>query len=137
MPLGRHGFLEECYFTWSYSPVRGSGGAIGGVINIATETTEEVLARRRVELLGVLAEQLARVSHADQVAAVALPVLRSADRDLARRGVPPARAWSVESDEVPRPLPSQASTSREFILNGDEGRTVWLPLTPPGPSRAT
>ncbi|QIK66223.1 serine/threonine-protein phosphatase [Nocardioides sp. HDW12B] len=135
VPLQRHGFLEECWFTWSYSPVRGPGGVIGGVINIATETTVEVLARRRVELLGVLAEQLATVSRADQVAAVALTVLRSAERDLPDVAFHLPAAWSGATDDVPEPpgpLPPQASTSREFILNGDGGRTVWLPLTPPG-----
>ena len=102
VPLHRRGFLEECHFTFSYSPVRGPGGAIGGVMNIATETTVEVVARRRLELLSNLAEQLSSISRVDQLAEVALPVLRSAAGDLVgatlrlpgrgRRRTPPTRA---------------------------------------------
>ena len=32
LPLNRSGFLEECFFTYSYSPVRGEDGTIEGVI---------------------------------------------------------------------------------------------------------
>ncbi|HVY46437.1 MAG TPA: PAS domain-containing protein, partial [Minicystis sp.] len=31
LPLNRHGFDEECYFTFSYSPVRDESNRIGGV----------------------------------------------------------------------------------------------------------
>src|SRR4051812_24931759 len=33
VPLYRSGFLEECYFPFSYSPVRGPGGVIEGVLD--------------------------------------------------------------------------------------------------------
>ena len=52
VPLWRSGRLEECWFTFSYSPVRGEDGVIEGVLDIATETTRQVLALRRLELLG-------------------------------------------------------------------------------------
>ena len=50
IPLQRGGILEEAYFTFSYSPVRGADGTIEGVMDIATETTGEVLDRRRLRL---------------------------------------------------------------------------------------
>ena len=43
--------ISRC-FTFSYSPVRGAEGVIEGVMDIATETTRQVLAHRRLELLG-------------------------------------------------------------------------------------
>ena len=129
VPLRRRGFLEECHFTFSYSPVRGPGGVIGGVMNIATETTDEVIARRRFELLGNLAEQLSSISRLDQLAEVALPLLRSAAGDLHAASL---RLPGVDASHGPATIPTQARTSREFILNQTQGRSVWLPLTPPG-----
>lgn len=75
--MNRHGFLEETYFTFSYSAVRGAGGEIEGAIDIASETTAQVLGHRRLELLGRLHDGLAGAETVPQVRAAALPVLRS------------------------------------------------------------
>ena len=82
VPLRRNGRLEECYFTFSYSPVGGADGVIEGVMDIATETTPQVLARRRLELLGRLRDELVEVERKEDVSARALPVLRAATDDL-------------------------------------------------------
>jgi serine phosphatase RsbU (regulator of sigma subunit) len=82
VPLERHGFLEDCYFTFSYSAVRGSDGSIEGVIDVVTETTRQVQGQRRVELLARLSEALADVADADDLRARALQVLRSVSDDF-------------------------------------------------------
>ena len=64
VPLERRGFLEETYFTFSYSPVRGADGTIEGVMDIAAETTRQVVDRRRLETLGRLREALSDAEHA-------------------------------------------------------------------------
>ena len=64
VPLLRDGVLREAYFTFSYSPVRGAGGDIEGVIDIAADTTEQVIDRRRLELLNRLGALLA--THEDE-----------------------------------------------------------------------
>jgi PAS domain S-box-containing protein len=46
--INRHGYIEECYFTFSYSPVYGESGEINGVFCACTETTEKVLATRKI-----------------------------------------------------------------------------------------
>src|SRR6476646_522814 len=48
LPLDRHGFAEECYFIFSYSPIREEHGRVGGVLVPVTETTGRVLAQRRL-----------------------------------------------------------------------------------------
>jgi PAS domain S-box-containing protein len=57
LPLERNGVPEECYFTFSYSPVA-DGENVGGVFCAVTETTASVLrernARERVEALAQL-----------------------------------------------------------------------------------
>jgi PAS domain S-box-containing protein len=53
--LERHGYAEECYFTFSYSPIRDESGGIGGVFTPVLETTQEVIERRRSRTLRDLA----------------------------------------------------------------------------------
>ena len=55
LPLDRHGYLEECFFTFSYSPIRDESGDVGGVLVTVTETTERVLNDRRLRTLRELA----------------------------------------------------------------------------------
>jgi len=80
--MDRRGFVEETYFTFSYSPVRGPGGAIEGVIDIAAETTEQVLGHRRLALLSRLNDRLADLESPDELLELALPVLREDPADL-------------------------------------------------------
>ena len=52
--LDRTGYPEECYFTFSYSPILGADGTAGGVFTIVTETTGKLLAERRLRLVRTL-----------------------------------------------------------------------------------
>lgn len=45
LPLNRNGFIEECYFDFSYSPIRKNDGEVGGVLVTVMETTD----KKRVE----------------------------------------------------------------------------------------
>lgn len=47
IPMRRHGFEEQAWFSFSYTPIRDESGAICGMLCAATETTEKVLAERR------------------------------------------------------------------------------------------
>ncbi len=55
LPLDRHHYLEECFFNYSYSPIREEGGGVGGVLVVVTETTDRVLSERRLRTLRDLA----------------------------------------------------------------------------------
>ena len=55
--LSRGGYPEECYFTFSYSPIRDEDGAVCGVFCAVHETTERVLGERRLRTLAELAER--------------------------------------------------------------------------------
>ena len=52
--LNRFGFLEECYFTYAYSPIRDESGGVGGVFVACTENTKRVLSDRRLRVLSDL-----------------------------------------------------------------------------------
>ena len=47
----RSGYLEETYFTFSYSPIRDESGRPSGIFNACTETTGRVLGDRRMKML--------------------------------------------------------------------------------------
>ena len=55
LPLNRFGYVEECYFTYSYSPIPTDGGAVGGVLVTVVETTARVQSERRMRTLRDLA----------------------------------------------------------------------------------
>ena len=59
LPLDRNGYVEECYFTLSYSPIPGDGGAIDGVLGVIRETTHRVLSDRRLRTLRELSGTVA------------------------------------------------------------------------------
>lgn len=57
LPLDRHGFTEECYFIFSYSPIKQENGLTGGVLVTVTETTERLLGERRLKTLRELGDR--------------------------------------------------------------------------------
>jgi serine phosphatase RsbU (regulator of sigma subunit) len=77
VPMFRHGRLDEAYFTFSYSPIRGLDGSIEGVMDIATETTAQVIDRRRLRTLGRLREVLAALDDAGAILEQGLDALRA------------------------------------------------------------
>ncbi len=80
--MDRHGFREETYFTFSYSAMSGPDGAVEGVIDIATETTGQVITRRRLELINELHDRIAGSDDVPELLDRALPVLRGHPEDL-------------------------------------------------------
>lgn len=81
--IERNGMLEEAYFTYSYSPLRDDDGAIRGVLDTVTETTEHVVDRRRLANLG-------RLSSA----------LHTADRDVVEVGRMAVATLMEQSEDV-------------------------------------
>src|SRR5215831_16488967 len=82
LPLERKGFPEECYFTFSYSPIRDELGRVGGVFCSVVETTGQVLAARRTRTLRRLAE-ITSVGRTEASAlALAIEILRHAAADV-------------------------------------------------------
>jgi two-component sensor histidine kinase len=58
----RHGYIEECYFTYSHSPLRDSSGAVRGVLTAVVETTSSVLNQRRLRKLRELSDAAIRAT---------------------------------------------------------------------------
>ena len=77
LTINRHGFAEQAWFTFSYSPVRNEHGQVVGFLDTVMETTDTILAQRRTHELAATFER--------QVAE------RTADRN---------RLWQLSSDII-------------------------------------
>ena len=60
--IERGGRIEECFFSWSYSPIHDDDGTIGGVLDIVVETTSSIVTARRLATLAELREALVPAS---------------------------------------------------------------------------
>lgn len=49
LKINRHGYLEETYFTFSYSPIVDESGDVNGLFCAVIETTDKVLANRKIQ----------------------------------------------------------------------------------------
>src|SRR5688500_9104260 len=145
VPLDRYGFLEECYFVYSYSPIRDESGGVGGILVICTETTGRLLAERRLRTLRDLASRAGRVQREAEAWRDAAEVLAGNAADLpftllytldADRGeatsvatsvatsappLAPARISATDAD-APWPLFEAARTSAPQIVTDVQRR---------------
>lgn len=80
--INRYGFMEETHFIYSYSPLRDDASSINGILVTVTETTERILAERRVRVLRNLAAQLHEVILSEQIYQISTEVLTTDREDV-------------------------------------------------------
>ena len=80
--LERHGFLEECFFTFSFSPIRNESGRVGGLFHPVIEMTTKMLSDRRTRALRDLAAQTSKAKSVDEVLALSAHALAEYQLDL-------------------------------------------------------
>jgi PAS domain S-box-containing protein len=80
--LDRKEYLEECYFTFSYSPVPDDRGAVGGVLVTVIETTDQVIEERRLRTLQDLATEVAKLKSEREICEAAARVFTRNPEDL-------------------------------------------------------
>ncbi|MFC4591684.1 SpoIIE family protein phosphatase [Sphaerisporangium corydalis] len=112
--LQRSGFPEECYFTFSYSPVRDEDGQVSGVVGVVSETTGRVLGERGLAVLRELGERTMAATSAAQACAHAAEVFARHATD-----VPFALLYLLSDD------------GQEATLAGTAGLEPGGPLSPP------
>ncbi len=87
LAMHRHGFTEECYFDYTFSPIRAEGGKVEGIFNAVVETTFRVIGERRTALLRDLGERVASASQTEEVWTHAMEVLRHDPYDVPFAGL--------------------------------------------------
>ena len=75
--VDRHGYPEQTYFTFCYSPVRDEAGDVAGFLDTVIETTGKVLAEQRRGFRLALDERLRGVTEPHAVMAAAVEALGS------------------------------------------------------------
>src|SRR5271155_3193787 len=75
MFLDRHGFLEETWFTFSFSPIMDESGGVGGLFHPVTEMTAQMLSVRRTKTLRDLASHAGRAKTVGEAFALSAQVL--------------------------------------------------------------
>ena len=76
--MQRHGYTEDTYFTWSYSPIRDEHGKVAGVFCACSEETGRVAAERdRDRLLREVEQERSRLAQAFEQSPSFLAILRS------------------------------------------------------------
>lgn len=95
--MDRRGYLEETYFTFSYSAIHDESGSIGGMFCACTETTAKVLSERRLRCLRDLATVAAETKTDKQVETSCFGVLGEYSPDI-----PFALMYRLEGDNGAR-----------------------------------
>ncbi len=103
LPLSRKGFTEECYFTFSYSPIHDESGGIAGIFTAVSETSGKVFGERRLHLLREVGEKTARARSAEGACELAAEVLAGFPAD-----VPFARLYLVDGEKKTARLAGEA-----------------------------
>jgi signal transduction histidine kinase len=80
--MERNRYVEETYFTFSYSPVLDEQGGVGGNLIVCTETTEQVVGERRLRTLRDLAARAAEGRNAVDACAIAAETLAANPWDV-------------------------------------------------------
>ena len=64
--LERHSYTEECFFTFSFSPIRDETGSLAGLFHPVIETTAKMLGERRTRTLRDLAGGVSNAKSVDE-----------------------------------------------------------------------
>ena len=140
LPMGRHGYWEETYWTYSYSPLHDDDGRVRGVFTAVTETTERVIGARRLAALqdlgaqagaactvaqacGLVSESLSRVQ-AD-VPYFALYLREAGAAGLSLASV--TQGAEVMAEAARWPLAEALRQSRPLLVDDLAGRVGRLP----------
>ncbi|HET7035709.1 MAG TPA: ATP-binding protein, partial [Thermomicrobiaceae bacterium] len=80
--MERHGYPEETYYTFSYSPIPDDEGRVGGVFCANTDDTQRIIGERQVRLLRELAATAAEARTIDDACRLSARALETNPHDL-------------------------------------------------------
>ncbi|MBG6071043.1 MULTISPECIES: ATP-binding protein [unclassified Polaromonas] len=91
--LERHGYVEECFFTFSFSPIRDEAGRVGGLFHPVIEMTTQMLSERRTRTLRDLTAQTSKAKSVSEALALSAQALAEYALDL-----PFVQLYAVDKD---------------------------------------
>jgi len=82
MFLDRLGYLEETFFTFSFSPIRDETGKVAGLFHPVTETTSKMVGQRRTRVLREVGQRAAEATSMEEGLKLAAGSLAESGLDL-------------------------------------------------------
>ena len=82
LSMNRHGYWEETYWTYSYSPLHDDDGVVRGVFTAVSDTTERVIGGRRLAALQDLGAQAGSARSVAEACQLVVTALERARRDV-------------------------------------------------------
>src|SRR3982074_545431 len=82
MFLDRNGYLEETFFTFSFSPIHDESGGVGGLFHPVTETTAEMVGERRMRALRDLVARSGKAKTSEEAFRLAAQTLSEFELDV-------------------------------------------------------
>lgn len=138
LPMQRHGYTEECYFDFTFTPIYGESGKVEGIFNAVIETTYRVINERRANILQRLVEAIGGVPTMAEVFLKTTDVLSEAKADVPFffiyqivGGKPElvSRTPSAKDPVKPWPIAEVLSSETPKLLNNIG---EYLPAVPEG-----
>jgi PAS domain S-box-containing protein len=127
LPVNRYDYLEEAYFTYSYSPIFLETGEVGGAFTAVAETTERVLGERRLATLQKLAAKSGEGKTVEQACQIAVQTIIDNPIDI-----PFALVYLLNADKTEAvlqestPLNCKAIASPNSInLTEERSNSIW------------
>ncbi|MFD1602583.1 PAS domain S-box protein [Flavobacterium artemisiae] len=94
VPLNRNGYIEDCYFDFSYSPIKIEDGKIGGILVTVIETTENKI------VADALQESNARFVNNIMQAPVAMCIFRGKDHVVEIANEQMIELWGTKAEKI-------------------------------------
>jgi PAS domain S-box-containing protein len=82
LPMDRHGYWEETYWTYSYSPLHDDDGVVRGVFTAVSDTTQRVIGERRLAALQDLGAQAGSARSVAEACQLVVTALERAREDV-------------------------------------------------------
>lgn len=147
--LERFGYPEECYFSFSFSPIQVEGGAIGGIFTAVIETTDKVIGERRLRTLRDLAASAVTATSEEEGWLNAAAALTENRKDIpfailckvrenrlhvvGTSGITPTHSVCQELSRPDSELEGKALRAARFGETVEVDLSSWAPELPCGP----
>ena len=148
--MDRNGYLEETYYTFSYTPIPGDHGGTAGMICANTDDTIRIIGERQLRTLRDLGKSLAKMQTVTEVYQNALRILEDNQKDFPfavlykadddGRTVQAIAYAGIDKDQVVLPTHvdllnpmdgtfnlCKAFTKKEIVVSENKGRRKNLP----------
>lgn len=112
LTMERHGYLEECYFSFSYSALFDDASQPAGILAVAWENTDEFISYRRANALRMLAQNLSEAADIEGIRTAFEQTVLENPQDM------PFGLWyEVRGDRTGLDLVAIAGIERDSVLS--------------------